>query len=147
MRRPRIGGDVGAGRHHLRGGDRLPLLDLHEGHDPLAEDLVLDADDGDHAGPVLELFMDMALHVLREDLVPLRLDDELGPAGEMEPLFVVITDIARVADAVLRDRLGRVFRITQVSQKDLGTGKADLPDLALRLFRPRILRRYLPAAH
>lgn len=84
---PGVGGNVAAGRPDLLGGDLLSLLTLEESHDPLAEDLVLDSDNGNHADPVLELLMDVALHILRKYLVPLRFDDELGSAGEMEPLF------------------------------------------------------------
>ncbi len=71
-----------------------------------------------------------------KDLIPLRLDDELRPAGEMEPLFVVIADIARIADPLLRDGLGGVLRVAQVAQEDLGSGEADLPHLPFGLFRP-----------
>ncbi len=97
--------------------------------------------DPDHVNKVYLLMRgDKFLHLVRENLVTLLLDDKLLPSREKEgPVrahHFVIAHIPGVEDTVFRNRLRCFFRKVVVTLKDNGPVHADLADLAVGQLLP-----------
>jgi len=74
----------------------------------------------------------VVLHLGGEDLVALRLDDQLRAAGEVQARLVAAAEVARVEDAVLADRLRGRVGVVHVPEEDLRALEADLADRPVR---------------